>query len=299
MGAAMILWLMVVFMAGLSLNTIASAGTGATSDDGRRVILNDDGTWELLSDTTFAGGVDAAVLNPLKDVLTIETIFSQTLWRMVFSLGSEDPKYFPVSAARVPEIVRAWLNSPPSEVAEKDARLQYERELIEIHVDKVEGLFQNLRLMGGELGEFFITRNDAGPVSVPLHFVEWQGESAVLTTGVAYRQIFNTQRTTSKERAARVLEAVSVPSLKAYTRLSFGNIVRHFAIAVTYGSSDFGDDSILNKQAETVAVIVDQESCQRFFDGEITQEELVQGGTVFLADRNAAGSIKRVNVEIR
>jgi len=158
--------------------------------------------------------------------------------------------------------------------------------------------------MGSELGQFFYYRRETGPpVSVPLGFARWKGGISVVVTGAVSTTVFNTQRTTSKERAAAIIESMVLPSLGAFVKANFSEEISHFGIAILYGSEDFAADpsslfSVLDKEAEMVGFVADRSACQKFVLGEITQEEFISKSAVFISDRDMMSGIKRITITI-
>ena len=275
--------------------------TYATTEDGTRVVLKDDGSWEPEPVVEDPNAVGADKLHSLQEILVHASFEKRLSWSYAFNLQSKDPMHQPVWARAVPPAIDSWLlwmhgNKP------EDDKLLLEAKLIEKYRGQIDTLFTGLGLA---LGEFFIRRNEEGvPVSVPTRIATWQDELALVLTGAVHRQTYSTQRTTPKQRATQTIESVILPSLPAFLRASFGSEIQYFGIVAMYGSHDFSDDSFVNEMGEMneigemVALVVDRESCEKFATGELAQEDLLAQAAVFLADRDMGFNVKRIKVQI-
>jgi hypothetical protein len=101
-------------------------------------------------------------------------------------------------------------------------------------------------------------------------------------TGTAY----NTLRLSSKQRAATVLRANILPTLKEMAETLGETNFRCYGVYIAYGSKTFGsDDSDL--QPESVGVIVSSKDVLAFAKNEMTDQSLLDKSTVLLSDRDS------------
>ncbi len=213
---------------------------------------------------------------------------------------TQQQKYAPAEAQAIPQIIDQWLTTADSSKDVK-SRWAQERAYIKRNRNAIVSVFKELNLVGGELGAFLLIRSDDGqPSSIPVNIVEWNQQRTLLITGVALLTVYNTLKSSTKQRAALVISSAILSSLKAFTRADLPSDLKHIGMAVVFGSKDFSNpSSVLNLKPEMVALITPLDIAKRFVEeGSITQEQLVAASAVFMADRDMVTGVKRISVTL-
>lgn len=197
----------------------------------------------------------AANLNTVVQELESAT-FDRTSWSLFFTYEERKLQYEPTNADLIPAAIATWLSGPPGTDKQGNviARDLYLRDYIKKNQQAISKVFAGLKLIGSELGRFiYLRRDDGSPVNIPVKIARWKDGLALLITGVAYPTTFNTIRTTPKTRAARIIEATIIPSLRAFDTAGLPSELGYFGMAVVYGTRNFLDDSkALNDKPEMV-----------------------------------------------
>jgi len=121
-----------------------------------------------------------------------------------------------------------------------------------------------------------------------LHLITIDGKKAIILSGFASRDVYNTVRLiTGKQRAADVFSRRVLPFVKSSAEhLKQQTAVEFYGIAIAFASgsalADYGD-----KKGESVVVVTPREWAKRFADGQATDVEVADHSLIFLQDRDA------------
>jgi hypothetical protein len=108
----------------------------------------------------------------------------------------------------------------------------------------------------------------------------------------------NTLSTTPKGRATKAIYSIVLPAFKKFYAALPGSEIKDFGILVVYGTKDFSEKFGLTFQSEAVGVVAPSDACKRFVGGEITELELLNSGSVYLADREMTEGMKKITVPL-
>jgi hypothetical protein len=213
------------------------------------------------------------------DVLKVEAALMGTRWELAVGSQKDAPK----SNEGALEDFSKWLKK--YETKEESLGLQYEK-----NVRKILG---NFKLIGNDLGKFV-----CDSVCGPVRFAQKQDGIVFLVTNVFSDNVYNTLRTTAKTRASKIIASMILPSMKAFYN-SFGTTdIKYYGMVVAYGSKDFSKEgNVLNLRAEVVSLIVSAQTCKKFVEGIITDDELINASEIYSQDRDVK-HLKRIKVNL-
>jgi len=134
----------------------------------------------------------------------------------------------------------------------------------------------------------------------PITVVETPNESIVLLGPLALDTVFNTLRTTARERAATVVTSEALPALKSLVAaIGTTDVFPRLAVTVVYGSKNLaGQSDVLNLKAEAVTIIAPRLLLLGFSKGELTEDEVVEKSDIFLMDRDDTG-LKKIRLLLK
>jgi hypothetical protein len=223
---------------------------------------------------------------PVIKTLEMTTIMDRTMWGLGVQFRETENLKSPEEVLTDVETFSTKGGGTPQERAQQAAVAKYR--------DPVRKVFGDLKLVGSRLGQFVYVKG-----SVPVWFAMRDDGMTLLVTGVVSTINYNTLRVTPRERAAEALRSSILPSLKAFAAFRDVSDVKFYGMTVVYGSQDFSDKSPLSTKAETVTLIVPAPMCQKFIAGDLTEDDLLAGGDVYVADRDMVTGVKKIKIRLQ
>jgi hypothetical protein len=239
---------------------------------------------------TQQAGKQPTPLQPLMSVLNVEASFADLKWNLAIGYG--EPENKPKLYEEFNEDFDDWLQRKP-QVDERKGQIA-EYNLAFKYKENIKKVFENFGLIGSELGMFLYSENE-----IPIRFAQIENELVFLVTRVGSNKVYNTLRSTSKNRAAKIISSNILPELKAFYDSFKNTDIKYYGMIVAYGGKDFLNKSTaLNLKTEVVAFIVSSENCKKFSEGIITEDELVDLSDIYLKDRDMVTDIKKIKVAL-
>ena len=158
---------------------------------------------------------------------------------------------------------------------------------------EILALFEHLDRVGEMPGAFVYM-----DTRIPVHFALHNRRLAIVISGASSDMVYNTARTSEKERAAKTIERMILPELPSIHQEFSNTDVRYYAMSAIYGSRAFVDEGVYSSEAEIVTVVVSKKMCGGFVDGKITQDRLLQEADVYLGPRAAGFTVKKITVAL-
>jgi hypothetical protein len=199
-------------------------------------------------------------------------------WLLAFVHKQEN--YTPLKANSVIEII----DSIPHSNSIRASLSDYEIESKE--------LLKSLTIIGGSYLYFL---NDSE--SLPIMVVDRDG-SKCLVIVAATDTVYNTLRSSTKQRAAKTIAKYSIPILRSAAKAFAETNIKQIAVFMIHGSKDFSSESSLNLESEAVAVVSKTSTIKQFIDASITDQELMDSSSVLLSDPNSVLSFMKTKVLI-
>lgn len=224
-------------------------------------------------------------LMPLMDVLEHELFLARYRWELLL-MGIGSAK----KSDDVLNDLSSWLQHKPEE--EKKGQIA-EYELVLKYQNDLRKLFSPFGLIGSNRGLFLY-----GNKEIPIRFADINGKICLLITRVAIDKVYNTLRTTSKSRAAKVLTSSILPTLNKFYDSFKNTDVAYYSMIISYGSKNFLDESIAKLKAEALCLVVSKDNCRKFVSGKITENNLLDRSLIFIIDRDMRTGFKRVKIKI-
>lgn len=158
-----------------------------------------------------------------------------------------------------------------------------EKQYLKKYNIKIEQLLSGILFTGaGDLIGFVYPK-----FILPIRFVQKDNKLTFIVSSLAAGVTYNTIRLSAKERAAKAIENIIIPAMKDLAFYFNKTEVENIGIALTYCTKDFvKDDSKYDIEAETVSLITGIAIVKKYFDSEITQEELVEQSDIYMCDRD-------------
>lgn len=236
--------------------------------------------------------VGKSTLLPLMTFLTREVWTVGINWEVTVAGITTDEVPLPRSGADTLKDFEEWLQKKPESTASKEEISRYNLTLK--YTDNIKKIFDELGLIGNETGKFLHDKND-----IPIYFAEMKNNIVFFVTSVGSDKIFNTLRTSSKNRAAKIIQSMILPVMKSFQDSFKGSNIKYYGIIIGYGSKDFSDESdALNLRPEVLAFIVSSENCRKFSEGIITDDQLIDSSDIYLSDRDMRHQIKKIKVTL-
>ncbi|MFH1010646.1 MAG: hypothetical protein V1784_05365 [bacterium] len=208
----------------------------------------------------------------------------KTAWSL--SIEHADPEYPLKSGEDV-------INALQQRVESDRGTSMTEKSLVKREMPALTKLMENMSLIGHDLGRFLY----ADTILIPVRFAQKNSLTTLIITGIASETVYNTLRTTSKSRAAKVVQSMIIPSMPYFVTAFKASKIHRYAMCVTYGSKDFLEGDVYgNLQPEIVAFVVPANAARRFVKGEITEEELLDASDAYLSDRDLRLDFKKVKL---
>jgi hypothetical protein len=229
--------------------------------------------------------------SPLQEEFdVIESHFTdKTAWNV--SVEYAHPEYPLKSNGDVINAVEQWAQS--AQLIDRCKGYIAEHELVTAELPRLKLLLDDMSMIGRSIGHFLY----ADTILLPVRFARRDTATTLLITGIASESVYNTLRTTSNSRAARVVQSMIIPTMRSFVEAFHGSKVGRYGMCVTYGSKNFiEDDTYGNQEAETVAFVAPANAARRFVSGEITEDELLNASDVYLSDRDLRMDFKKVKL---
>jgi hypothetical protein len=207
-----------------------------------------------------------------------EASLAKITWHLSFLYKKEE--YVPFKADAVIEII----DSIPRSDSARISLSNYELESKE--------LLKDLTIIGDDYLYFL---NDSK--SLPIMIVNRNG-SKCLVVVAATNTVYNTLRSSTKQRAAKTIAKYSIPILRNAAEAFAKTNIKQVAIFMIHGSKDFSSESSLNVKSEAVAVVTKMSTIKQFIDATITDQELINTSDVLISDRNSIVSFMKTKVLI-
>jgi hypothetical protein len=236
----------------------------------------------------FRPGTTMSPLQEEFDVIGVH-FTDKTAWNV--AVHYRDAEYPLKSNKDVKTAVEQWARSPQ----QIDKRKGYlaEHELMVQELARLRVLLDAMSLIGRDLGQVLY----ADTVLLPVRFARRDTTTTLIITGIASESVYNTLQTTSKSRAAVVIQSMIIPTLRYFVEAFHGSGVGRYGMCVTYGSKDFLDQtSYRSLEPETVAFVTPATAAARFVGGQITEDELLDASDVYLSDRDLKMDFKKVKL---
>jgi len=212
----------------------------------------------------------------------------KTEWSL--AIEYHKPEYRPRTNIEVVIDVDRWLDS--TNISSRPAQVRLEREILLRQRDGVKRIFSNWTLAGGELAAFLYDRG----LDVPARFATKGGALSLIVTGLASENVFNTLRSTPRQRASKVLQSIVLPSLRYLVSAKLDSEISRIGICVLYGSKDFAEEDAMNLKAEMLGFVAPSDLCTKYIAGEITEDELVNAADIYLSDRDSSFDVKKIKL---
>jgi hypothetical protein len=260
-----------------------SSCSNSSNTSGHKSVSNDSTKEATITNSTnnaFLLQILPPSLPPLAEVLSDATL-QKTTWHL--SIQYEKKGYKPITHEAYTYALDTFKEYLPVEEYKQAKAI----------VGEMKDALQWFTVYGDEIAKF-LPNSSYRPI--PFRFADKDGEKCVILSDLASSSIYNTLRSTSNSRAARVLTSCVIPKIrflyKAFEQTDFN----YFGITFYYGSEDFTRS--VNLEAEMFTFIFSRDKCKLFINGKITESEFVEESEVFLTDRDMSFDVKKVKLQI-
>ncbi|MCC6476768.1 hypothetical protein IT157_06890 [bacterium] len=149
------------------------------------------------------------------------------------------------------------------------------------------------------LADGFACFLDAKLIEPPIRFAKRDSLTTVILTGLATETVFNTLRSTARSRAGKVIQSISIATLKKFVKSFRDTEIDRLGVCVVYGSKDFSNDSdVLNLEPEVVAIVSPKHQLIDFLEGRVSEDSLVASSTIYLSDRDMRVEFKKIEIDL-
>ncbi|MFW6311109.1 MAG: hypothetical protein ACOC1K_02615, partial [Nanoarchaeota archaeon] len=189
----------------------------------------------------------------------------------------ETDSYFPMGNDYIINYFKEKISNKPTFDGKTDDRIKTEYNLMKKYKDEIISYLDVIRLVGDSNLIYF--ENE-----IPIKFATYKDELLILFSA-GYSNVYNTNRTNSKERAKSVLNSIiTALSNPLYNRFEETDI-KYYGIAITYGCKDFSYDlPIINP--ETLIMVGEKEIFKQYYNLEITDKEFIKKAALFINDKD-------------
>lgn len=218
--------------------------------------------------------------------LESELIRGQFGWkRSILARSTSHPALNPREAYKELKRVRAWEESWFKK-ASKNPRFHDESWVTEHaqyprQADRIANLFEERLVSLGSRPALFVASTIELAPSNFIRFANVEGETALLLCGLTVEDVFNTNRTTPRSRAALVAEQAVIPALRTMSEVFGDSDLPRLGAMVFYGSQDFLNDAA-TPQCESVALVCRQKDLREFLAGSTTIQEFTASSQAFV-----------------
>jgi hypothetical protein len=225
-------------------------------------------------------------------VLASAALETRMSWSMAYEVG--DSKYQPIPSEEMMGVVDRWVwaHRPPFGWTRLGLA---EYRMVKSHRSDLARIFSKLTLIGGHSGKFL-----AGDPYFPVRFASLKNAPVLVISGVSWDTVYNTERTTARSRAATVLQSAILPAFLRIGELPPPRDVKHLAMVVAYSSKDFSDESTFHDpKPEVVVLVAPIDMIAKYARSEVTEEQLVNSGDTYDADRDTVAGLRKVKLSLQ
>lgn len=160
-------------------------------------------------------------------------------------------------------------------------------------------IVNRLRYWHNQSGEYSYKKEHLYPktvVTLPVTMFKHQNQEAMLLTGVVCQDVYNSNRTETKERAQKTYDSYVVPCLKELSTVQFHKDLKFIAVGLMYGNKDFSNDRA-KIDFESLVFVVSVKQLKKFSELAIDDEALLKSIECFLlgSDEVNLSKIKLTN----
>ena len=137
--------------------------------------------------------------------------------------------------------------------------------------------------------------NFADEKSFPSTFTAYNGKLVFVQTGIYSDFAYNTLKLDSRERAMKAVSDIAIPSLYNFKPILDVSEIQFIMIIVGYTAQDFSSESIADKDAETIALLVSKTNLKKYINAEITDEQLLSLSIVYNINKATGNNIKKLS----
>lgn len=171
------------------------------------------------------------------------------------------------------------------------------KNLVKKNLAYFQSLFEDLNFFGATEIMFVVEKNAKrlNPFELPLHFSYVNGKTAMTISGIGSPTVFNTIRTTAKERASIIIEKYILPFMIKIPKKKIPDDFAYIGLSVLYGSRDFTKDSVYEaEEVEMLFFLSKISDAKQFSDGQMSDQKFITASTIYLSDRSMLTDFKRV-----
>lgn len=224
-------------------------------------------------------GQNQTPLQPFTEVMKFESLMT-SLKSYSYSNGKRNIFEF----KNFPEVIDVYLNNSGTENSKNNALLKKYKDNIRKYCEEITDV------VGYDLPDSSSSKFK----NLPLGFATFNNFPIFYQSGLLYEKNINTVRLSGEERLKYVLKNVSIPFLDHFRTLTEVTEIKHFGLIYSYIAKDFTDD-YATPHGETVVIVVPKETLNKYFNLEITSEDIIESSTFYgLTER---GDLKKISIK--
>lgn len=173
-----------------------------------------------------------------------------------------------------------------------------ERAICERNREHIAAFLDQFALSNSELTQF-VTLNPLDPsgVALPIRVgrkSEDSDDTVFILHGLLPPQTFVLQRSTTRERAERMLSSVVIPDLRECYRHMRSSDFKYLSLCVVYVCQDVDPRALRASASESVALVSSMVDLKRFDAGELAEDDLLAQSDVF--QRDSHGELRKIRL---
>lgn len=136
--------------------------------------------------------------------------------------------------------------------------------------------------------------------NTPVQFTNKNNTLNLLISGLAYNKAFNTQITTARKRAVKIVTEMVLPGLKKSQALLQIPGLQSISYTVMYSCRDFDQDKSLTNlnPVEIITMTAPVSLHKQYIAGQITEDAFIKQAEFFLKEYTSKNEIKRVELKV-
>ena len=228
-----------------------------------------------------------------KEMIFTAFFLNKTSWDL--SITHQHSEYITKDSETVAKKLFLMLQNKKKQLIpkQKDVDINSIKMAIEYHKN-ISKLLQTLRYK--RIRQYLFTFKDD---DIPIQFVNFHNQICLIIENIANDNIYNTLKTTAKERAAMEIANIII-NFKDFYDCFKDTDIQYYGLFFTYGSKDFSDESIVfNLEPESILLLASKNDCAKFYNGEMSENKFLNRSYIFMSDRDISGEYKRIEVEIK
>lgn len=169
-----------------------------------------------------------------------------------------------------------------------------EVQLIKKYKSNIKEYFEAIDGFGESKPKLYFKANEK-ELEIPFDFAINNNMLTFVQLGVFSDFAINTYNSDADKRASIVAKGTLLPALFNFKPLLKVADIKYYCLVVGFLAKDFTSDSdVLNKDGETIAIVIARSVLIKYINAEITDEDVFKMAYFYSENKNSGGNLKKI-----